>query len=50
MRISRALRRSARIAADVEAVAGGPKTTGRRIQNRLIGRAIGRATWRLWRR
>jgi hypothetical protein len=50
MRLSRALRKSARTAADIEAIAGGPKTTGRRIQNRLIGRAIGKATWRLWRR
>lgn len=50
MRLSRILTRSAVRARDIEAVMGGPSAVSRRIQNRLIGRAIGKATRGLWRR
>jgi hypothetical protein len=46
------LYRSARILGDAEAVASGnPKRIERRVKNKLIGRALGRAgLWRfLWR-
>lgn len=52
MGLARFLFRSARTAADIEALASGsPKRIGRRAKNKLIGRALGRAgLWRrLWR-
>jgi hypothetical protein len=52
MRLRSSLYRSARILGDVEAVASGnPKRITRRVKNKLLGRALGRAgIWRrLWR-
>lgn len=48
MKLSRVLGRSAIYARDVEAVAGG--RAGKRLANRVIGRALGKLTRGLWRR
>lgn len=50
MKPSSWLSRAATTSRDVEAIAGGPDAVGRRIQNRIIGRLVGRATRKLWRR
>jgi hypothetical protein len=52
MKLRRSLYKSARTLGDVEAVASGdPERITRRAENRLLGRALGRAGfWRtLWR-
>lgn len=50
MRPSRDLYRLARLVRDLEVLASGdPKKIVRRIKNKIVGRQLGRAFWRVWR-
>lgn len=50
MSLTRTLYRLARLSADGRAIRRGPKATARRVRNKAVGRALGRAgVWRrLW--
>jgi hypothetical protein len=47
MTLTSQLRRAARTSADLHAAASGRMVN--RVKNRVIGRALARITWRLWR-
>lgn len=48
-KVRRALYTGTRLVRDIEVLASGdPAKIWRRLRNKLVGRALGRLTWRLW--